>query len=178
MLIIFLSDIAVIGGCKSRGGFVKAYLDDIEVVSIKKDSISIIKTTIPFLPKGLSWLRGTQLPNQDLLVTGGFTGSVLNDEYLRFSQESNQWLKVGTMKVARSSHSSVLLNGCLYSCGGVDSSDNETSHHEVLNLDGRVEEKKELPIKLKHHTATKLNETQYMVCGGMVENVKKLDYEK
>ena len=145
------------------------------MVSIKKDSISIIKTTIPFLPKGLSWLRGTQLPNQDLLVTGGYTGSVRNDEYLRFSQESNQWLKVGTMKVARSSHSSVLLNGCLYSCGGFDSSDNETSHHEVLNLDGRVEEKKELPSAgLSSHTAHRLNENQYIVIGGYdCSNVSK-----
>ena len=148
-------------------------MDDIEVVSIKKDSISSINTTIPFLPKGLSWFRGTQLPNRDLLVTGGYTGSVTwpvrNDEYLRFSQKSNQWLKVGTMKMTRSSHSSVLLNGCLYSCGGVDSSDNVTFHHEVLNLHGRVEEKKELPIKLKLHTANKLNENQYMVIGGFDE---------
>ena len=135
------------------------------MVSIKKDSISIINSTIPSLPKGLGHLRGTQLPDQDLLVSGGYTGSVRNDEYLRFSQDSNQWKKVGTMKKARYAHSSVLLNGCLYSCGGWDSS-SETSHHEVLNLDGRVEEKKELPIPLTYHTANKLNDNQYMVIGG------------
>ena len=147
-------------------------MDDVEVVSIKSDSISIINTTIPSLPKGLNNLRGTTLPDHDLLVSGGYLiggndDYLTFDEYLRFSQDSNQWKKVGTMKKARYAHSSVLLNGCLYSCGGVDSSDNETSHHEVLNLDGRVEEKKELPIKLKLHTANKLNENQYMVIGGL-----------
>ena len=126
----------------------------------------MINATIPALPKGLHCLRGTQLPNQDLLVTAGNTRSGCNDEYLRFSQDSNQWKNVGTMKMERYAHSSVLLNGCLYSCGGVDSSNNQTSHHEVLNLDGRVEEKKELPIALWGHTANKLNDNQYIVIGG------------
>ena len=150
-------------------------MDDVEVVSIKNDSISIINTTIPSLPKRLSTLQGTQLPNQDLLVSGGDGLERdfwrLNDEYLRFSQDSNQWMKVGTMKKARHFHSSVLLNGCLYSSGGSDSSAKITSHHEVLTLDGRVEEKKELPIALLKHTANKLNENQYMVCGGEERNV-------
>ena len=157
-------------------------MDDVEVVSIKKDIISIINSTIPSLPKGglttasrFYSLQGTQLPNQDLLVSGGYKGSLKwNDEYLRFSQDSNQWKKVGTMKKARLSHSSVLMNGCFYSCGGVVSTNNITSHHEVLNLDGRVGEKKELPIKLQYHTANKLNENPYMVLGGYNGNVKKI----
>ena len=149
-------------------------MNDVEVVSIKKDSISMINSTIPSLPKRLNSLRGTQLPNQDLLVSGGRTGYVMNDEYLRFSQDSNQWKKVGTMKMARYAHSSVLLNGCLYSCGGYDSPGNTISHHEVLNLDGRVSEKKELPIALGNHTANKLNNYEYMVCGGWdAKNVSK-----
>ena len=149
-------------------------MDDVEVVSIKKDSISMINSTVPSLPKGLAGLRGTQLPNQDLLVSGGRTGDVMNDEYLRFSQDSNQWKKVGTMKKARGLHSSVLLNGCVYSCGGVDSSGRAISHHEVLKLDGIVEKKKELPIELACHTANKLNNNQYMVCGGYdIANVSK-----
>jgi len=154
------------------GGYNNGYLDDVEVVSIKKDSISIINSTIPSLPKGLGYFRGTQLPDHDLLVSGGWRGSVKNNEYLRFSQDSNQWKKVGTIKMARYAHSSVLLNGCLYSCGGDDSSGRVTSHHEVLNMDGRVEEKKELPIALGGHTANKLNDNQYMVIGGRAKNYK------
>ena len=151
------------------------------MVSIKKDSISIINTTIPLLPKRLVHLQGTQLPNHDLLVSGGRSWSDRNGEYLKFDQASNQWKKVGTMKKARYAHSSVLLNGCLYSCGGIDSSHYATSHHEVLNLDGRVEEKKELPSKrLSSHTAHRLNENQYIVIGGYdCSNVsKKYDHKK
>ena len=148
-------------------------MDDVEVVSIKKDAISLINTTIPSLPKGLQNLRGTQLSNHDLLVSGGNIGYDRyhkNDEYLRFSYSSNQWKKVGTMKIARCSHSSVLLNECLYSCGGNESY-KRTTNHEVLHLDGRVEEKKQLPIALSNHTANKLNESQYMICGGEDNNV-------
>ena len=147
---------------------------DVEVVSIKKDSITLIDTTIPLLPKGLYKLGGTQLPNHDLLVSGGDTGYYgCDDEYLRFSQDSNQWKKVGTMKKVRRLHSSVLLKRCLYLCGGIDSSRKVTSHHEVLNLDGRVEEKKALPIALTNHTANKLNDNQYMVIGGNDKNVSR-----
>ena len=171
----YFPGISIIGGCYldesyDFDGYELAMgddLDDIEVVSIKKDSISIINTTIPSLPKGLRMLRGTQLLNQDLLVLGGYDeNDVENDEYLRFDQSSSQWKKIGTRKMATVSHSSVLLNGCLYSCGGYYPSDKITSHHEVLNLNGRVEEKKELPIALADHTANKLNEYQYMVIGG------------
>ena len=168
-------------------------MHDIEVVSIKSDSISIINTTIPSLPKGLNSLRGTTLPDHDLLVSGGhlIEGNedyLRSDEYLRFSQDSKQWKKVGTMKMARLDHSSVLMNGGLYSVGGKASSWNGTSHHEVLNLGGwigwnflRVEEKKELPSKrLSSHTAHRLNENQYIVIGGYdCSNVsKKYDHEK
>ena len=160
-------------------------MHDIEVVSIKSDSISIINTTIPSLPKGLNSLRGTTLPDHDLLVSGGhlIEGNedyLRSDEYLRFSQDSKQWKKVGTMKMARLDHSSVLMNGGLYSVGGKASSWNGTSHHEVLNLDGwigwnflRVEEKKKLPIALSGHTANKLDENKYMVIGGLDRNVSK-----
>ena len=82
--------------------------------------------------------------------------------------------KVGTMKKANHLHSSVLLNGCLYSCGSRFSSYKSTSHHEVLNLDGGIEEKRELPIALRYHTANKLNENQYMVIGGYEKYVSKI----
>ena len=134
---------------------------------MKMDSVLLTTTTVvPLLPKGLVGLRGSQLPNHDLLVSGGDTGTVVNDEYLRFNHASNQWKKVGTMQNARYSHSSVLLNGYLYSCGGFYSPRKATSHHEAFSSDGVVNEKRELPIELSNHTANKLNESQYMVIGG------------
>ena len=52
----YFSGIAIIGG--SIG--IVDYLDDVEVVSIKNDSISLINATIPSLPKGLINLRGSK----------------------------------------------------------------------------------------------------------------------
>ena len=156
------SDFAIIGGYNNGD-----ILDDAEVVSMKMDSVLLTTTTVvPLLPKGLVGLRGSQLPNHDLLVSGGDTGTVVNDEYLRFNHSSNQWKKVGTMQNARYSHSSVLLNGYLYSCGGFYSPRFASSHHEAFSLDGEVNEKRELPIALSNHTANKLNDSQYMVSGG------------
>ena len=152
------------------------------------DSISLINTIIPPLPSesygsfgcALQGMRGSRLPNNDLLVSGGFKmcgnsmfHKVRQDTYLVYNNSTNQWKEVGKMKMARCAHSSVLLNGCLYSSGGVVSSVEITSHHEVLNLDGRIEEKKELPIALSCHTANKLNEYQYMVIGGSDKDVSK-----
>ena len=52
----YFSGIAIIGGSIGIGD----YLDDVEVVSIKNDSISLINATIPSLPKGLINLRGSK----------------------------------------------------------------------------------------------------------------------
>ena len=168
----YFSDIAIIGGYNNGD-----MLDDVEVISIKKNSILRTNTFVPSLPKRLVGLRGTQLPNHDLLVSGGDTGTGVNDEYLRFNHASSLWKKVGTMQNARYSHSSVLLNGCLYSCGGFYSPIKATSHHEAFSLDGGVNEKRELPIALSNHSANKLNESQYMVIGGSMykgNNFKKV----
>ena len=53
-----LSDIAIIGGLHNN-----KEIDDVEVISIKKDSISHINSTVPSLSKGLCDLSGAQLPN-------------------------------------------------------------------------------------------------------------------
>ena len=150
------------------------------------DSISRINTTIPNLPKkhgyqgALQDMRGTRLPNNDLLLSGGFRmcgngmyTKVIEDTYLLYSQSTNQWKEVGKMKMPRYDHSSVLLNGCVYSCGGYKRWMSHERHHEVFSLDGSVKDRKELPIALSGHTASRLNENQYMICGGVDENVSK-----
>ena len=70
-----LSDIAIIGGLHNN-----KEIDDVEVISIKKDSISHINSTIPSLPKGLCDISGAQLPNDDLVVCGGRSRSGKGDE--------------------------------------------------------------------------------------------------
>ena len=189
---IFISDIAIIGG----NDMVYYSEKDVEVISIKYDSMSLVNTTFRPLPMTLKGLRGTQLPNNDLLVSGGSIMVIdqhisyltevsgISDTYLLYNHASKQWKEVGKMKMSRFNHSSVLLNGCVFSCGGDRSYSSrpdllrpdkhqKTSSHEVISLDGIVKERKELPIALSHHTANKINETEYMICGGYDANVSK-----
>ena len=89
---------------------------------------------IPSLPKELKRLGGAQLPNGDLLISGGGTGAGCNDEYLHYKDGSNQWKLVGTLKWARAGHSSVLIDGILLSTGGFDSSLNFVSNLEEFSI--------------------------------------------
>ena len=125
----------------------------------------------------------------DLVVCGGDTGSSLSDEYLHYEDGSNHWTNVGTMKKARFSHSSVCIDGCLFTTGGCEPllnvendldnvdvfspgrwlDDEEwktTSHHEVFSTEGGVKEKREMPIPLSGHTATIFGPHKIIVCGG------------
>ena len=147
------------------------------MLSIQTNSISQIDpanhSSITPLPKGLGWLRGTQLPSRDLLISDGCTGVLSSNEYLLYERKAKKWKKVGTMKNARDAHSSVFLNGCLFTCGGVITSGfliSPSSFHEGFT-EKFPRKKKELPIPLAYHTATNLNENQFLVVGGWDQNV-------
>ena len=77
------------------------------MISIHKHSISHINSSIPSLPKVMWGLGGSQLPNGDLVVCGRVTRYGSYYPYLHYEKGSNQRTKVGTMKGARSDHSSV-----------------------------------------------------------------------
>ena len=154
-------------------------------------------------------MRGTSLPNGDLIVCGGDTGQgcknmvehgaktwwqvcegdtgpTFSDEYLHYKDFSNHWTNVGTMKTARFSHSSVWIDGCLFTTGGFctlehveyDSDDSEralwisrddwqaTSHHEMFSIQGGVKVRREMPTPLGGHTATMFAAHKIIVCGG------------
>ena len=159
-----LTDIAVIGG---------RYQQDVEVISFHKDSIHLTNKTLPSLTVGARSIQGAQLPNGDLLLAhGGWTGSFCNDEYLLYKKDSNSWIKFGKMMKGRSRHSSVIVGNKMYSCGGYDSISDVLSHHEEFSfsLMGERDQsgivRKELPIALRAHTATILDESRIIVCGG------------
>ena len=127
-----LIDIALVDG--DRVGHHCGY---IEVILIKDNSLFHVDTAIPSIPNGMFGLQGAKLPNGDLLVCGGNTrtGLWINDEYMLFKQGSNQWKKVGTMKMARWHHSSVYFDGGLSTVGGLDSSQSRISHHEYYSFE-------------------------------------------
>ena len=115
--------------------------------------------------------RGTQLPNGDSLIVGGgllrnCTGFENCYWYLYHRIGSNQWKIVGTMKMPRSQYASVLIDGCLFTSGGIDSFGNHTSYLEKFSFTGGVEDKKSIPIALSHHTATMFGKNKLLICGG------------
>ena len=152
------------------------------MIAINKDSISHIKSSIPPLQKGIRGLRGAQITDGKLVISGGWTRSGRNDKYRYYKEGFNHWRKVGTMKKARNYHSSIWIDGRLLTTGGRDTSIRTTSHHEELSLDGNVKEMKEMPIALMSHTATIFDQHKMIVCGGRDEKVSqilsKLRFEK
>ena len=64
-----------------------------------------------------------------MVVRGGVTGyGYKSDEYQHYKEGCNQWTKVGTIKKARLSHSSVWIDGRVLTTGGKDST-GVTKHH-------------------------------------------------
>ena len=150
-------------------------MDDVELISINKDSILHHNYTIPSIPNGLVDLQGAQLPNSDLVICGGraHPGLHCSDEYLHYKEGSNQWKKLGTMKRGRFWHSSVWIDGQLLTTGGLNSSMNLSSHHEEFSFGAGVKERKEMPIALCGHTSTIFGQHKMIVCGGIAKDVRK-----
>ena len=155
------------------------------MISLKQRSITHEDQSVPFLPKGLCVLGGAQLPDGDSLVCGGNTAKEgwefcigpeakegwKNDDYLVLRKGSKSWSSIGRMLEPRSNHSSLFINGSVFSCGGKDMAKNISSHHEEFRMNGSVNERKELPVKLVGHTIVKLASKKYMLIGGLGKNV-------
>ena len=142
------------------------------MISINKDSISHINSSIPSLPMGCCGLSGAQLPNRDLVICGRdpYTKKIsyTNNHYLHYKEGSNKWKKVETMKKEKFGHSSVWIDVLLTTGGMVVESRKGTSHHEVFSFKGGVKIGENMPIPLKFHTATIFDRNRIIVCGGEV----------
>ena len=152
-------------------------MDDVEVIKILKNSMSHINSSIPPLRKATLGLRGTRLRNGDLVVCGGSSASGKSDDYLHYKFGCNQWTQIGSMDRAKSAHSSVCMDGSLFTTGGLDSSGDPMrplSYHEEFSMQGGVKERKAMPIALLDHTATEFGPHKMLVCGGWDENVSKI----
>ena len=155
------------------------------MISISKDSCSQIKSSIPSLPKALCRAGGTRLPNDDLLISGGYTCSSVNYHcpssrmdgrryiYRHCTDGSNQWKSVGTMKRRIFGHSSVSIDGSMFTTGGCDSSLFSISNHEEFSMTRGRTERKEMPIALSDHTATVFGKHTILICGGKNSEVSK-----
>ena len=163
------------------------------MISILKDSMSLTNLGIPLLPKEMQILGGAQLPNGDLLITGGgpFEGpfprgpfSSCNDisyEYFHYKDGSNQWKKVGTMKGVRVAYSSVSVDDSLLTTGGCDWQSNSSgsistilSNHEEFSINGGVKERTNMPIALKYHAAAVFGKHTILISGGLGDEVNEI----
>ena len=147
--------------------------------------MSQINSIIPSLPTGLYRLAGSQLPNGDLMISGGCknTYSRYNDGYYHYKNGSNQWQKVGTMNGAREGHSSVFINGGLFTTGGyfksrIDlglwGSRYQLSSLEEFSIKDGMKLRKEMPVGLSNHSATVFGKHTMLISGGEDSGVSKI----
>ena len=167
------SEFAIIGGYYDIVDGDTGISNEVGVISLRKNSLLLIKPEIPSLAKPLCRFGGAQLPNGDLLISGGYDEyGPYNDKYLRLKNGSKEWTQVGTMKMKRTEHSTVFVSGSMFSCGGLLDY-NVLSHHECFSLNEEVKELKALPIALQKHTATKISQNEIIVCGGRIKDVSQ-----
>ena len=141
--------------------------------------MSQINSVIPSLPTGLGRLAGAQLPNGDLMISGGCdnTESRYHDGYYHYKKGSNQWEKVGTMHGGREGRSSVFIDGSLFTTGGYFETNFETSWgephhlsiHEEFSIKDGMKLRKDMSIGLSGHTATVFDKQRMLICGGETE---------
>ena len=146
---------------------------DVEVISLVNNSLSLITKDIPKLPKGLRGLQGTKIPNGDLLLCGGgksWKGKC--NEYLLLKDGSDQWERIGTSQTKRLHHSSVFIDGCLFTTGAYNIR-LPFLNHEEFSFEGGVKEKMDMPIFVYGHTATIFSPGKLLICGGRDKNVRK-----
>ena len=137
-----------------------------------------INSPIPSLPKELCKLKGAQLPNCDLIISGGYdrTESSYNDGYYHYKSGSNQWKKVGTMKQERYGYSSVLIDGNLLTTGGYDWLDSPAkllSNHEEFSIKGGVKDRTNMRIALQNHAAAVFGKHTILISGGVDAKVNE-----
>ena len=116
------------------------------------------------------------MPSGDLLLCGGGQRPNKSDEYLFLKDCSDQWKNVGSTKTARIYHSSVFIDGCLYTSGGYEYNQPFITHEE-FSFEKGVKERKEMPIALYGHTATIFGQGKILIAGGCNMYVSKIIYK-
>ena len=146
---------------------------DIEVLELRKKFVTRIGLKIPDLPLELHGFRflafDFAISNGKLLLCGGRQSTLTyNYQYLILKKGEQTWSSMGSMLKPRAFHSSIVLNGSIFSCGGIEPhSISPFDHHEEFPLeDKNVRERKKLPSKLRFHSATEIDQNRYMVIGG------------
>jgi hypothetical protein len=108
------------------------------------------------------------LPNGQILVVGGNTGSVLLASAELYDLASGTWLPTGSLSLARRLHTATLLpDGKVLVVGGLGSDNLPISLTELYNaVSGTWSSAGSLPVAFEGHTATLLPGGQVLIAGG------------
>ena len=204
--------------------------NEIEVISLKNDTISQSGIRMPALPMPLKkLLLATKLPNGDIFLSGkpdslliynsqkredyGWCGTNYynrpfpsdNDTYFVLKKGNYECKLMEQMYQEVHDHASVFVGGRIYSCGGTETFwRHQTgdwdwhkatedvrlkSEHLAFNLGGEIlgttdlayacgprpqwTSLKEMPVAVKGHASSRLNENQIMITGGENKDVSK-----
>ena len=94
------------------------------------------------------------------------TKHFISAQYLILRKGEQKWSSLGRMLQPTSYHSSVFMNGSIFSCGGFVDYEANVQHEEFRIDDKIVVKKKPLPVALHGHTAEQIDKIRYMVIGG------------
>ena len=145
---------------------------DIEVLQLRQNLVTRIDWQIPDMPVQSHGFQAAQISNSKLILCGGTnfkTRSLFNYEYFILEKGDRKWSSIGSMLKPRAYHSSVFMNGSIFSCGGIEPLGiiPHVCHEEFRLEDKIIKERKKLPIKLQYHSATEIDQNRYMVVGGI-----------
>ena len=160
-----------------------------------------IRSYVPNVPESLEYFQGVQSPHGMILIYEGeeddkgnenfeydytFRASFRSDNRARTSRKKKvgrylilrkgeqKWSSLGRMLQPTSYHSSVFMNGSIFSCGGFVDYEANVQHEEFRIDDKIMVKKKPLPVALHGHTAEQIDKIRYMVIGGQPHSASKM----
>ena len=152
--LLSFTDIAIIDGSNPSTGL---RFDDIEVISVFNNSVHSkilnIKEVIPSLPEGFYGLRGTQLPNRDVLLCGII-------ECLLFKNGSNQVEKLGATKTK------ILCPFCMLTTRRFHYIRGLKFGYETLRFVGGVKQKIDVLVELYGYAGAIFHNDRMLISGG------------
>ena len=97
--------------------------NDIEVLQLRPKLVTRIDWQIPDMPVQSHGFQATRISNCNLILCGGISNQTTSHwkyKYFILEKGERKWSPIGSMLTPRAYHSSVFMNGSIFSCGGVE----------------------------------------------------------
>ena len=154
-------------------GYDETYLKNTEVLNLDSNDTQV--PTYLNHPKSIKGATGGLISNQ-FITCGGYNGGLDETAYIKecYKIGKNDTSLHGTMKDRRAYAASILLTDRLWILGGgyFDSIEGRLIgliSTEYILQDGKQEDGPDLPFAIYDHAAIQINETHFMIVGGLHE---------